>query len=58
MAYYAHSKEGAPPEEWQGLEAHLENVAGRAAAFAQLFKSEDWAWNAGLWHDLETGVLV
>jgi hypothetical protein len=25
--YYPHSKEGRPPEEWQPLEEHLENVA-------------------------------
>jgi hypothetical protein len=25
--YYAHSKEGKPPSEWQPLEEHLENMA-------------------------------
>jgi hypothetical protein len=34
MQYYAHSKEGSPPEEWQPLEEHLENVAEMAAVSA------------------------
>ena len=25
--YYAHSKDGCPPEEWQVLEEHLKEVA-------------------------------
>jgi CRISPR-associated endonuclease/helicase Cas3 len=50
--YYAHSLEGEPPERWQGLEDHLKNVAGLAADFAGIFNSADWAWNAGLLHDL------
>lgn len=25
MEYYAHSKEGEPPEKWQPLEDHLRN---------------------------------
>jgi hypothetical protein len=28
--YYAHTKKGCPPEEWQELEGHLKNVAERA----------------------------
>jgi hypothetical protein len=28
--YYAHSLEGKPPEEWQLLDEHLNNVAERA----------------------------
>jgi CRISPR-associated endonuclease/helicase Cas3 len=49
---FAHSKEGAPPEEWQRLEDHLNNVAERASCFAEKFYSTDWAWNAGWLHDL------
>lgn len=52
MKYYAHSKDGAPPEEWQLLEDHLENVANLAARFAEPFGGADWAYLAGLWHDL------
>lgn len=49
---YAHSREGRSREEWQGLEAHLANVAGKAADCAAAFQSGDWAWNAGWLHDL------
>lgn len=52
MQFYAHSKEGAPPTDWQPLEAHLENVAERASSFAKPFGGEQWAHRAGLWHDL------
>ena len=50
--YYAHSLEGRPPEEWQSLCVHSENVAAMADRFASDFSSGDWAWNAGLLHDL------
>jgi len=52
MNYYAHSKENQPPEQWQLLEEHLENVAKQAAEFAAPFGGEQWAHLAGLWHDL------
>lgn len=52
MHYYAHSKEGEPPENWQPLEKHLNNVANLAAEFAELFGGQEWARLAGLWHDL------
>lgn len=50
--FYAHSKEGAPPSEWQPLDEHLHNVAELAAEFARPFGGEEWARLAGLWHDL------
>jgi HD superfamily phosphodiesterase len=50
--FYAHSKEGRPPEEWQPLEEHLGNVAKLAAEFAKPFGGEEWARAAGLLHDL------
>ena len=34
------------------LEEHLYAVAGLAEKFAQSFGSKDWAYLAGLWHDL------
>jgi CRISPR-associated endonuclease/helicase Cas3 len=52
MNYYAHSLEGHPKEQWQPLDEHLRNVAELAAEFAKPFGGEDWAWIAGLWHDL------
>jgi len=50
--FYAHSKEGRSPEEWQPLEVHLRNVADMAAEFAKPFGGDQWAYLAGLWHDL------
>ncbi len=50
--YYAHSLEGRPQKEWQHLDVHLKNVAEKAAEFASAFQSSDWAWNAGMLHDL------
>ena len=34
------------------LRERLEEVADKAATFAEHFASSDWAWNAGLLHDL------
>jgi CRISPR-associated endonuclease/helicase Cas3 len=50
--YYAHTKEGKGPEEWQPLEEHLTNVAKLAGQFAAEFGAEEWGRLAGLWHDL------
>ncbi|HBH86264.1 MAG TPA: hypothetical protein DDY17_01500 [Syntrophaceae bacterium] len=50
--YYAHTKEGRPPEEWQALDEHLKSVAAMALLFADSFNAGDWAYLAGLWHDL------
>ncbi|RPJ15131.1 MAG: hypothetical protein EHM30_09215 [Desulfobacteraceae bacterium] len=35
--FYAHSKEGRPPEAWQLLKDHLKNVAERAASAPGIF---------------------
>ena len=50
--FYAHTKEGRPPEEWQPLEDHLRCVAKLARSFADEFGAGDWGYLAGLWHDL------
>ncbi|MGD9578749.1 MAG: CRISPR-associated helicase Cas3' [Syntrophorhabdus sp.] len=52
MKYYAHSLPGRPQEEWQPLEEHLKNVAEMARGFAEDFGAGEWAYLAGLWHDL------
>lgn len=57
MRYFAHSAADAdgnhrPKAEWQGLEAHLGQVAVRAAEFAAAFSAADWGRAVGLWHDL------
>jgi len=50
--FYAHSVEGKPKSEWQELEEHLRVTAELAKKFANEFGSGDWAYLAGLWHDL------
>jgi CRISPR-associated endonuclease Cas3-HD len=50
--YYAHSLPEKPPSEWQSLEDHLKKVAELAQAFGEKFGAGDWAYLAGLWHDL------
>jgi CRISPR-associated endonuclease/helicase Cas3 len=50
--FYAHSLPGRPPDEWQPLEEHLRNVAELARKFAEPFGAGEWAYLAGLWHDL------
>jgi CRISPR-associated endonuclease/helicase Cas3 len=52
--YYAHTKANpdGTPAPWQPLDEHLKNVAKLAAGFAESFGSSDWAYNAGLLHDM------
>jgi len=50
--FYAHSIEGKPVDEWQGLEEHLKETAEKAAQFAAEFGCGEWEYLAGLWHDL------
>ncbi|PID74150.1 MAG: CRISPR-associated helicase/endonuclease Cas3 [Desulfobacterales bacterium] len=50
--YFAHSLEGESQEKWQTIEAHLLEVAKKAKAFGANFGSGDFAYLAGLWHDI------
>ncbi|MHB8278306.1 MAG: CRISPR-associated helicase Cas3' [Candidatus Humimicrobiaceae bacterium] len=50
--YYAHTLEDRPQNEWQKLEDHLKNVADLARHFAESFNAGDWAYIAGLLHDI------
>ncbi len=50
--WYAHTRDGQPEESWQTLIDHLTGVADLAAGFASRFDCADWAYLAGLWHDL------
>ena len=52
MEFYAHSIEGQPVHKWHMLEEHLRSVAKLAKSFADEFGSGEWAYLAGLWHDL------
>lgn len=45
----AHTCPGRPDHP---LVTHLREVAEKAAGFAKSFGSQDWAYLAGLWHDL------
>jgi len=56
MAYYAHSKENEPLENWQKLEDHLENVADLAGKFASVFHAGNWGALAGKNHDIGKGT--
>jgi hypothetical protein len=40
--YYAHSKKGVLPSEWQPLDQHLKKVADFARKFADDFGARDW----------------
>lgn len=50
--FIAHSHENLKPEQWQKLTDHLQNTAELAGRFAAEFDSYDWAYLAGLLHDL------
>jgi CRISPR-associated endonuclease/helicase Cas3 len=52
MSYYAHTKENAPVEDWQYLMDHLRNAARLAAEFARAFQGQEYAYAAGLLHDI------
>src|SRR4051812_40640449 len=49
---YAHTRDGAPPEQWHTLEDHLRDTAARAEARASAFGSGPWGELVDLWHDL------
>lgn len=49
-AHLRRRRDGSTAEH--SLEEHLQGTALRAAAFAECFGSADWAYCAGLWHDL------
>ncbi len=56
--FYAHTRDGAPENEWEPLEDHLRKVAeggedfAGAAGFADAFGAGAWGRLLGLWHDL------
>ena len=54
MQYIAHVRKDEKTGQWSkhDLNDHLQKVANRSQKFAQLFGSGDWAYVAGLWHDL------
>jgi len=52
MTYYAHSGQLSDCSDWQPLYGHLKAVAELAQERAQVFGGSDWAYLAGLLHDL------
>jgi len=50
--FYAHSRDGKPPEEWHRLEDHLKSVVEIARSFANDFHAGDWEYLADMWHGL------
>ena len=54
--YIAHVRQSLPEvgddKEVHKLEDHLRKVARRSEEFAKVFEAGDWAYLAGLWHDL------
>ena len=53
LEFIAHVRK-AGDESWQMhlLDNHLKSVAALARRFAQSFGTGEWAYLAGLWHDL------
>lgn len=49
---YAHTKKMAPPENWQSLDKHLQNVARMSSGFADSFGASQWGRLVGLVHDV------
>lgn len=49
-AFYAHSPNDRG--KWHELRTHLDGVAQRARGFGEKFGAGEWAWTAGMWHDL------
>ena len=49
--YYAHCREGKPPEDWHRLEDHLKEVAEMARGVANELGAGDWGYLAGLRSD-------
>lgn len=49
---YAHTLPGEPPERWEPLERHLEEVSQLAGEFAAAFGAAAWGMLLGRWHDL------
>ena len=55
--YFAHSLEDRPVDEWHSLDEHLKNTAELAKSFADVFGASEWAYLAGLWHDIQRDQL-
>jgi CRISPR-associated endonuclease/helicase Cas3 len=52
MQYYAHTKQGHPPETWEPLEDHLTLVAKFCSEFAASIGASEFGRALGVWHDI------
>lgn len=50
--WFAHISNKNGSIKWHPLLKHLEGVARKAGEFASVFDAAEWAYLAGLWHDL------
>ena len=49
---YAHTLPNTPPERWEPLTKHLEEVAAACSSYAATFHASNWGWIVGRCHDL------
>jgi CRISPR-associated endonuclease/helicase Cas3 len=52
LEIYAHTLPNAPPELWELLTRHLEEVAALCESYAAAFHASNWGWIVGRCHDL------
>ena len=52
MRYLAHSKEGAPEDQWQTIFEHAEGAAKLCTRFSSLWCEEAYARDLGILHDI------
>jgi len=50
--YFAHSLKDKQTDQWHLLDKHLKSTAELAKSFADAFGAGEWAYLAGLWHDV------
>lgn len=51
-SFYAHTRPGLPPSQWETLSIHLDKVAETTAMFADVFGAKSWGDVLGRCHDL------
>jgi CRISPR-associated endonuclease/helicase Cas3 len=52
MPFYAHTRPGLPPADWEQLSTHLDKVAESTAMFSDEFGAQAWGEILGSCHDL------
>ena len=49
---YAQTLPNTPPQRWEPLTKHLEEVAAACSSYAATFHASNWGWIVGRCHDL------